>query len=296
MGRYYAKHDGLSDDVADAIEDHYKPRFSGDELPRNMTGLCVALADKLESLVGMFGIGQVPTGDKDPFALRRHALGMVRILVEQEVSLPLDTLLQEAANAFNLSINDKLEALSRFIYERLRHYFSVESFDEQALASGKRVYVESADRIFSPQQIEAVLVLRPQLLSDVRKRLYAVRAFAALPEAESLAATNKRVGNILKKADTNIDAQADARLLQEPEEQDLHRALNRIAPQAEEAFAAGDYITSLQILAGLKGPVDGFFDHVMVNTEDEPLRHNRLALLAQLQQAMNRVADISKLA
>lgn len=296
MGCYYAKHDGLSDDVAYAIEDHYRPRFAGDELPRNTTGLSVALADKLETLVGMFGIGQVPTGDKDPFALRRHALGVVRILVEQEVPLPLDTLLRQAVNVFNRSINDPSEALSRFIYERLRHYFSAESFDEHVLVSGKRVYVEPADRIFSPQQIDAVLALRPQLLSDVKKRLYAVRAFAALPEAESLAATNKRVGNILKKADANIEAEVDAGLLQEPAEQDLHRALSRIAPQAEEAFAAGDYSTSLQILAGLKGPVDGFFDHVMVNTEDESLRHNRLALLAQLQQAMNRVANISKLA
>jgi glycyl-tRNA synthetase beta chain len=296
MGRYYAHHDGLSDDVADAIEDHYKPRFAGDELPRNMIGISVALADKLETLVGMFGIGQVPTGDKDPFALRRHALGVVRILVEQEVPLPLDTLLREAANAFNPSINDPSEALSRFIYERLRHYFSIESFDEQALESSKRVYVEPADRIFSPQQIDAVLALHPQLLSDVKKRLYAVRAFAALPEAASLAATNKRVGNILKKADLKTQADVVAQLLQAPAEQDLHRALSRIAPQAEKAFAAGDYSASLQILAGLKGPVDGFFDHVMVNTEDKSLRHNRLALLSQLQQAMNRVADISKLA
>jgi glycyl-tRNA synthetase beta chain len=216
--------------------------------------------------------------------------------VEQEVPLPLNTLLREAANVFNRSINDTLEAVSRFIYERLRHYFSVESFDEQALASGKRVYVESGERLFSPQQIDAVLALRPQLLSDVKKRLCAVRAFAALPEAESLAATNKRVGNILKKADVNINAEVDAGLLQAPAEGDLHQALIRIAPQAAKAFAAGDYNTSLQILSGLKGPVDGFFDHVMVNTEDESLRHNRLALLAQLQQAMNRVADISKLA
>ena len=296
MGRYYAKHDGLSDDVADAIEDHYKPRFAGDELPRNLIGISVALADKLETLVGMFGIGQIPTGDKDPFALRRHALGVIRILIEQEVPLPLDILLREAENAFNRRINDTSETLSRFIYERLRHYFSIESFDEQALEPSKRVYVEPADRIFSPQQIDAVLALRPQMLRDVKKRLYAVRTFAALPEAESLAATNKRVGNILKKADVNINAEVDAALLQAPAEQDLYRALSRIAPAAEKAFRDDDYSTSLQILAGLRGPVDGFFDHVMVNTEDESLRHNRLALLAQLQRAMNRVADISRLA
>ncbi len=296
MGRYYAKHDGLSEDVADAIEDHYKPRFAGDELPRNLTGISVALADKLETLVGMFGIGQIPTGDKDPFALRRHALGVIRILIEQEVPLPLDTLLREAENVFNRRINDTSETLNRFIYERLRHYFSTESFDEQALESSKRVYVETADRIFSPQQIDAVLALRPQMLRDVKKRLYAVRAFAALPEAESLAATNKRVRNILKKADVSINAEVDAALLQAPAEQDLYHALSLIAPEAEKAFRDGDYSTSLQILAGLRGPVDGFFDHVMVNTEDESLRHNRLALLAQLQQAMNRVADISRLA
>ncbi len=296
MGRYYAKHDGLSEDVADAIEDHYKPRFAGDELPRNLTGISVALADKLETLVGMFGIGQIPTGDKDPFALRRHALGVIRILIEQEVPLPLDTLLREAENVFNRRINDTSETLNRFIYERLRHYFSTESFDEQALESSKRVYVETADRIFSPQQIDAVLALRPQMLRDVKKRLYAVRAFAALPEAESLAATNKRVGNILKKADVSINAEVNAALLQAPAEQDLYHALSLIAPEAEKAFRDGDYSTSLQILAGLRGPVDGFFDHVMVNTEDESLRHNRLALLAQLQHAMNRVADISRLA
>jgi glycyl-tRNA synthetase beta chain len=296
MGRYYAKHDGLSGDVADAIEDHYKPRFAGDELPRNLTGISVALADKLETLVGMFSIGQIPTGDKDPFALRRHALGVIRILIEQEVPLPLDTLLREAESVFNRRINDTSETLNRFIYERLRHYFSIESFDEQALESSKRVYVEPADRIFSPQQIDAVLALRPQMLHDVKKRLYAVRAFAALPEAESLAATNKRVGNILKKADVSINAEADAALLQAPAEQDLYHALSGIEPEAEKAFRDGDYSTSLQILAGLRGPVDGFFDHVMVNTEDESLRRNRLALLAQLQQAMNRVADISRLA
>jgi glycyl-tRNA synthetase beta chain len=296
MGRYYAKHDGLSDDVADAIEDHYKPRFAGDGLPRNKTGISVALADKLETLVGMFGIGQLPTGDKDPFALRRHALGVVRILVEQEVPLALDTLLREAANVFNGSINDTTEALSRFIYERLRHYFSAESLDEQAVASGRRVYLESTERLFSLQQIDAVLAMRPQQLGEVKKRLCAVRAFAALPEAESLAATNKRVGNILKKAGTNIRAEVDAELCQAPAEQDLYRALSRIAPRARKAFETGDYSTSLQILAGLKGPVDSFFDHVMVNTEDDALRHNRLALLAQLQQAMNRVADISRLA
>ncbi len=300
MGRYYARHDGLADDVADAIEDHYKPRFAGDELPRNMTGICVALADKLETLVGMFGIGQIPTGDKDPFALRRHALGVIRILIEKEVSLPLDTLLEQTTDIFGRRINGTPEALSDFIYERLRHYFL--SSNEQTFSLGEQADMNAVNTAamsrpaFSPQQVDAVLALRPQRLSDVKKRLGAVRAFAALPEAESLAATNKRVGNILKKADVRIEDEINPALLQAPAEQALHQALSRIVPGADAAFTAGDYNASLQILAALKQPVDDFFDNVMVNTEDEALRRNRLALLARLHHAMNRVADISRLA
>ncbi len=298
MGGFYAKHDGLAEDVAHAIEDHYKPRFAGDGLPRNMVGVCVALADKLEALAGMFGIGQIPTGDKDPFALRRHALGVIRILIEKELPLSLDALLEQASRTFGRRITDASGTLSDFIYERLRHYFSMESFDEEAIASGRRIYLNNAtDRLgFSPQQIDAVLALRPQRLDDIKKRLGAVRAFASLPEAESLAATNKRVGNILKKAGISMAGKADAALLQVPAEHALHQALTRVVPQADVAFAAGDYSGSLRLLAALKQPVDDFFDHVMVNVENEILRNNRLALLAQLRQAMNRVADISRLA
>jgi glycyl-tRNA synthetase beta chain len=296
MGRYYAKHDGLAADVADAIEDHYKPRFAGDELPRNMAGICVALADKLETLVGMFAIGQIPTGDKDPFALRRHALGVIRILIEKEISLPLNTLLDQTREIFGSRVDRTPEALGDFIYERLRYYFT--SFDERAFNSYEHGNTTNAGHrpAFTPQQVDAVLALRPQRLSDVKKRLGAVRAFAALPEAESLAATNKRVGNILRKADINSGGEPDPALLQAPAEQALHRALSRIVPEADAAFAAGNYNASLQILAALKQPVDGFFDNVMVNTEDEALRRNRLALLARLHHAMNRVADISRLA
>jgi glycyl-tRNA synthetase beta chain len=299
MGGYYAKHDGLTEDVAQAIEDHYKPRFAGDDLPRNIAGICVALADKLEALAGMFGIGQMPTGDKDPFALRRHALGLIRILIEKELPLSLDTLLEQAASTFGHRISDASKTLSDFIYERLRHYFSLESIDEETSASGKRTYVKTngTNRAgFSPQQIDAVLALRPQRLDDVRKRLDAVRAFGLLPEAESLAATNKRVGNILKKAGISMAGRVNIALLQAPAEHALHEALSRIVPQADAAFANGDYNGCLRVLAGLKQPVDDFFDHVMVNVEDEVLRTNRLALLAQLRQAMNRVADISRLA
>jgi glycyl-tRNA synthetase beta chain len=294
MGRYYAKHDGVAEEVADAIEDHYKPRFAGDELPRNPVGVCVALADKLETLVGLFGIGQIPTGDKDPFALRRHALGVIRILIEKEAPLALNALLEQTEGIFGKRINGATEMLGDFIYERLRHYFSAEAVEEPTTTFRE---AGSEDRqAFSPQQIDAVLALRPQLLSDVKKRLIAVHAFAALPEAESLAATNKRVGNILKKAEVDSGGEVDTGLLQAPAEQVLNQALNRIMPEADAAFAARDYTASLQTLAALKAPVDQFFDTVMVNTEDAALRHNRLALLAQLQKTMNRVADISRLA
>ncbi|SES97889.1 glycyl-tRNA synthetase beta chain [Nitrosospira multiformis] len=302
MGRYYAKHDGVAEEVADAIEDHYKPRFAGDELPRNPVGVCVALADKLETLVGLFGIGQIPTGDKDPFALRRHALGVIRILIEKEAPLALNTLLEQTADIFGQKIKGSTETtaetatetLSDFIYERLKHYFSAESIEGQATNFGEPG--NEGRLAFSPQQIDAVLALRPQLLNDVKKRLIAVRAFAALPEAESLAATNKRVGNILRKAEVDEGGEIDTVLLQAPAEQALHEALNRIMPEADAAFAAGDYTASLQALAALKVPVDRFFDTVMVNTEDTALRHNRLALLAQMQKTMNRIADISRLA
>jgi glycyl-tRNA synthetase beta chain len=276
MGRYYALNDGLSADVADAIEDHYKPRFAGDELPRNSAGVIVALADKLETLVGMFGIGNLPTGDKDPFALRRHALGVIRMLVEKDLPLGLVELVEGAQPVFGDKIQDASVALVDFIYDRLAG-----SLREQG---------------YSAQEVDAVLALRPQRLGDVAKRLAAVRAFAALPEAPALAAANKRVGNILKKAEGTVEAAVKPELLQEAAEKSLAEALKTVAPKAEAAFASGDYAASLQALAALKAPVDAFFDGVMVNAEDPALRANRLGLLATLHQAMNRVADLSKLA
>ncbi|HET7062477.1 MAG TPA: glycine--tRNA ligase subunit beta, partial [Nitrosospira sp.] len=297
MGRYYSLHDGVAEDVADAIEDHYKPRFAGDVLPRNRVGVCIALADRLESLVGMFGIGQIPTGDKDPFALRRHALGLIRILIERELPLALDALLEQVLSIFGNRINNPTPVLTDFIYERIRHLFG-EAYQDQSssgCSQGSDI-ANSRVQLYSPQQIDAVLALRPRRLHDVKKRLDAVRAFAALPEAESLAATNKRVGNILKKAGVSGEKRVDSKLLQAPAERALYAALARIVPEADADFEAGDYSSSLQILAALKQPVDEFFDHVMVNTEDETLRNNRLALLATLRVAMNRVADISRLA
>ncbi|GAB1412994.1 hypothetical protein MASR1M97_17300 [Candidatus Desulfobacillus denitrificans] len=271
MGRYYALHDGEPAEIADAIEDHYKPRFAGDELPRGAAGICVALADKLQTLADMFGIGQLPTGDKDPFALRRHALGLVRMLIERDLPLELAWLF-DAAKLADAKVRGQL---AEFIYERLAG--------------------QLREQGYSALEVDAVLAPQPQRLGDIPKRLAAVRAFASLPEAASLAAANKRVGNILKKVSPGGTAPVDAALLKEPAEVALNAALAETRPKADAAFAHGDYAASLQALAALKDPVDAFFDRVMVNAEDAVLRANRLGLLAALHAAMNRVADLSKL-
>jgi glycyl-tRNA synthetase beta chain len=276
MGGYYARHEGLRDGVAIAIEDHYKPRFAGDALPRNQTGTVVALADKLETLIGLFGIGQLPTGDKDPFALRRHALGVIRILVEKKLPLQLPALVAAVVTVFGDLIQNPSTQLLAFFADRLS--------------------VSLREQGYSAQEVDAVLALSPSQLGDVPRRLEAVRAFAALPEAASLAAANKRVGNILKKVEGEVSATVDVALLKERAESALHAALQSVAPRAEEAFARGDYTASLQALAVLKEPVDAFFDGVMVNADDAALRANRLGLLATLHAAMNRVADLSRLA
>lgn len=275
MGRYYALNDGLDVAVADAIEDHYKPRFAGDELPRGDAGLVVALADKLETLVGMFGIGNLPTGDRDPFALRRHALGVIRMLVEKNLPLELHALLKSAVPAFGDKIQDATAQLEDFFFDRLS--------------------VSLREQGYTAQEVEAVLALRPQRLSDVQKRLEAVRAFAALPEAQALAAANKRVSNILKKAEGDIQAQVNEALLVEQAEKDLYAALQTVAPKAQQQFESGDYTASLQTLAALRTPVDAFFEDVMVNAEDVALKDNRQGLLATLHAAMNRVADLANL-
>ena len=275
MGGYYARHDGLSEDIAFAIEDHYKPRFAGDELPRNAVGVAVALADKLETLVGMFGIGNLPSGDKDPFALRRHALGVIRMLTEKDLPLDLGTLVAGAVPAFGDRIAYASPALTDFIYDRLAG-----SLREQG---------------YSAQEVDAVLALRPQRLGQVGRLLAAVRAFAALPESPALAAANKRIGNILKKAG-DVDAHVNPKLLQEPAEQQLFAAMQRFVPEANAQFESGDYTASLQTLAVLHSAVDAFFDDVMVNAEEMDLRLNRQGLLKCLHDAMNRVADLSRLA
>ncbi|WP_426390548.1 glycine--tRNA ligase subunit beta [Variovorax sp. R-27] len=279
MGRYYALHDGLDASVADAIEDHYKPRFAGDELPRNSVGLVVALADKLETLVGMFGIGNLPTGDRDPFALRRHALGVIRMLIEKDLPLGLDALLQDTAAQFS--------GIAGF--ESSRATGELQDFILDRLAGSLREQGASA------QEVDAVLAPRPQRLGEVPKLLAAVRAFAALPAAAALAAANKRIGNILKKA-PEADAHVSELLLQEPAEKALHAAMAQVVPAANAQFEAGDYTASLQTLAVLREPVDAFFDGVMVNAEQADLRLNRLGLLMSLHTAMNRVAQLERLA
>jgi len=297
MGGYYARHDRLSKDIAIAIEDHYKPRFAGDELPRNDVGLVVALADKLETLVGMFGIGNVPTGDKDPYALRRHALGVIRMLVEKDLPLDLNGLLTSAfeeprwGTAFKAGTD--LGAAAPSVYQKFDAARPLADFIFDRLAGSLR------EQGYSAQEVDSVVSQRPQRLGDIPKRLAAVRAFAALAEAPALAAANKRISNILKKV-PDVDPHVSEVLLTEPAELALFAAMQSLAPLANAQFEEGDYTASLQTLAALRAPVDAFFDGVMVNVTDvenaEELRLNRQGLLKSLHNAMNRVADLARLA
>ncbi len=277
MGTYYARHDGEHAEVATAISEHYQPRFAGDALPSTRTGAVVALADKLETLVGIWGIGLAPTGDKDPFALRRHALGILRMLVEQRLPLSVSHLLALAAQPFagNANFSDPVSDVQAFVYDRLRGLLR--------------------ERGHAQDAVEAVVAQAPDRLDDIAERLDAVKAFAALPEAASLAAANKRITNILKK---NESVHGDVRpeLLQEAAEQRLYGAMTDTRAEVDRAFAAGDFSGTLKALAALRDDVDAFFNDVMVMADDAALRANRLALLNALHGMMNRVADISKLA
>jgi glycyl-tRNA synthetase beta chain len=280
MGTYYARNDGEPEEVALAASEHYQPRFSGDALPSTNTGLSVALADKLETLVGIWSIGLQPTGEKDPFALRRHALGVMRMLVEKRLPLPLTELLAEAAAVFEgqAGFKDPTQEVAAFMLDRLRGMLR--------------------ERGFSPNEVEAVLAQNPDRVDDVVLRLQAVQSFAALPESASLAAANKRITNILKKNEEAL-AQAgsvDPALLQDEAEKKLYASVQRVQPEVDAAFARGDVEGTLRTLAQLRDDVDAFFNDVMVMADDVQLRNNRLALLAILHRMMNRVADISKLA
>jgi glycyl-tRNA synthetase beta chain len=263
MGRYYALHDGEPREVADAIEAHYRPRFAGDVLPEHPVACAVALADKLDALAGLFGIGQAPSGERDPFGLRRAALGVVRILVERELPLKMKDFLPGD------------ETLRNFIFERARGYFE--------------------ERGYTANEVESVLCLKPARLDLVPKQLEAVRAFSSLAEAESLAAANKRIGNILKQAGAVPDG-FDAALMTQPEEKKLASTFGSLKPQVEKAFKNLDYTGALKALASLKAPVDAFFDKVMVMDKDPRVRANRIGFLGTLHGTMNRVADLSKLA
>ena len=263
MGRYYALHDGEAPEVADAIEAHYRPRFAGDALPAHAVGSVVALADKLDALTGLFGAGQAPTGERDPFGLRRAALGVVRLLVERALPLPLNEFLGED------------EKVQTFVLERARGYFE--------------------ERGYSANEVESVLSLKPSRFDLVPRQLEAVRAFSALAEAESLAAANKRIGNILKQADAVPDGYS-VELMTQLEEKSLLSAFTVMKPNLEGAFDRGDYTGALKVLASLKAPVDAFFDKVMVMDKDPRVRANRIGFLGALHGAMNRVADLSKLA
>jgi len=280
MGTYYARHDKEHEEVALAASEHYQPRFAGDALPTTNTGLAVALADKLETLVGIWAIGLQPTGEKDPFALRRHALGVMRMLVEKRLPLSLSELLADAVAVFEgqAAFKDPSTEVKAFMLDRLRGMLR--------------------ERGFTPNEVEAVLAQNPDRVDDVVQRLEAVQAFAALPESASLAAANKRITNILKKNEEAMpqDAAIKADLLVEPAESALAAKMQSLESSVTSAFANSDFAGALQTLAQMRDEVDAFFNDVMVMAEDLALRNNRLALLAELHGMMNRVADISKLA
>ncbi|SAL64388.1 glycyl-tRNA synthetase subunit beta [Caballeronia arvi] len=283
MGTYYARHDGEPEEVALACSEHYQPRFSGDETPSTGVGAAVALADKLETIVGIWGIGLAPTGEKDPFALRRHALGVLRILLEHRLRIRLRDLLVAAAKQFTgmEKVDVSIEAIALFFLDRL--------------------YGILRDRGYAVGEIDAVLAAGPQkwdekFLDDIVARLDAVREFAALPEAAALAAANKRISNILKKSEQGAPSAVNKELLVEAAEKNLYAQIEAVAPRVQSQLAARNYTEALTALAALRESVDTFFDDVMVNAEDAALRNNRLALLSALHQQMNCVADISKLA
>jgi glycyl-tRNA synthetase beta chain len=284
MGRYYALNDKEHPDVAAACMEHYAPRFSGDALPVTDTGTILALADKLETLVGIWGIGLAPTGEKDPFALRRHALGICRILLEKKLSLNIRDVLQATIKQFSqneVHQNSSVDVLHGFILDRLRAYLKDQQWD------GKN---------YSSNEVESVVSQLPVVFGDVLERLKAVRLFSALAESTALAAANKRIGNILKKADFPIPANVDNNLLMLDAEKSLAKALDQILPQVNKSFKNGQFTEALQAFATLRVEVDNFFNDVMVMDPDTKLRDNRLALLSKMHGLMNQVADIGKLA
>lgn len=279
MGRYYAEHGGEAKEVAAAIEEHYRPRYSGDRLPLTGTGQCVALADKLDTLLGIFAAGEKPTGVRDPFALRRAALGVLKIIIDRQLDLDLREVLSKAATYYakTVAADKVVDDVIEFLMGRLKAEY------------------ESEDNGFTPQQVAAVMACNPTRPVDFDLRIQAVREFGSLAEADALSSANKRTANILKKAKISNTLKLDTGLLQERAEKDLHSSMSKLLPEVEPLCRNGEYAKALKKLAALRKPVDRFFDEVMVMTEDEKLRNNRLALLRQLQTAFTRIADISQL-
>jgi glycyl-tRNA synthetase beta chain len=277
MGRYYANHDGEAAEVASALDEQYMPRFAGDALPASPTGQILALAERLDTLAGIFGIGQKPTGAKDPFGLRRAALGALRLLIEKQLPLDLADLLDKAADNLSAQLGSKpaTNETVDYILERLRGYYQ-----EQGIGG---------------DVVEAVAALKPTQPLDFDRRVKAVAAFRQLTAAESLAAANKRISNILKKVDGELPQTVNADLLQLPAEQALAQAVQAQQDKVLPLFAAGDYEVALLSLAELREPVDIFFDAVMVMADDVALKNNRLALLNSLRGLFLRVADLSVL-
>jgi len=277
MGRYYAEHDGEDPAVCRALDEYYKPRHAGDTLPDDATSQALALADRLDTLVGIFAIGRIPTGDKDPYALRRAALGLLRILIENQLDLDLRQLLQRAAAGYPkpLAADQAIEPVLGFVTDRLRAYYQ--------------------DQGIRPDVIEAVTALAPSRPVDMDRRIRAVATFRRLPEAQSLAAANKRIGNILRKVEGRLPDQVEPHRLEAPAEQKLYEALTALETEVTGQLQAGEYEPALQRLATLREAIDTFFDEVMVLDEDTKLRNNRIALLNRLHGLFLRVADISRL-
>ena len=277
MGRYYATHDGEPTEVARALDDYYKPRFAGDELPDTVTSQALGIADRLDTLVGIFAIGQTPTGDKDPFALRRAALGVLRIIIEQKLDLDLHALISKAANHHDKSVKakDAIDAVFAFMLDRLNAYYK--------------------DQGIRHDVSDAVLCLQPHRPLDIDQRIHAVTAFRSLPAADSLAAANKRIGNILKKITGKLPDKVNPGVLQDEEEKALYTQLTTLDSKVQSDIDKGDYQSALTELASLRDNVDSFFDTVMVMAEDEALKNNRIAILNRLHGLFMQVADISRL-
>ncbi|WP_435236026.1 glycine--tRNA ligase subunit beta [Psychromonas sp. PT13] len=277
MGMYYAQNDGEEQEVAVALNEQYLPRFAGDKLPTSLVACAVALADKLDTLVGIFGIGQAPKGDKDPFALRRAAIGLLRIITEKELPLDIVELAEIAKVQYGSKLTNEnvVQDVVDFLFARFRAAYQ---------ANG-----------FSVELIQSVLDRRPTSPVDFEKRIQAVAKFHALPEAAPIAAANKRISNILAKVTGEINTDIDNALLQEDAEKSLADVLSALESKLSPMFAQGDYESALFELASLQTPVDAFFDNVMVMAEDEAVKQNRLAMLNRLRNLFLQVADVSVL-